>query len=559
MKLFRFILSHFRVPILLAMLAGCFSGAGSAGLITLIHIALTASDSSRTGLSLRFTAICLLAILSTFVAQSILARFAENSAYDLRIRLCEQILATPLRQLEEVGEHRLMVTLKQDVNQLATVLSIIPAIITNTTVVICCLAYLAWLSVKLLILVFLFLLAGVVVNRLLIAKALHYFRLSRAEVDALFKHFQALISGIKEIQLHWPRRRAFMSQTLQPSAKAFRNHNIASTNFHIANLIWSEIVYFFFIGSLLFIVADFKYVENSVLTGYALTILYMMGYIGSIISTAPTLNRATVNLERIEALGLSLSSRAGAAGLAAPPACSPNWRSLELIGVTHRYRRDRDDADFILGPIDLTLKPAELVFITGGNGSGKTTLAKLLCGLYVSESGKIRLNGEVVTEAQREGYRQYFTAIFSDFFLFDSLLGLHAPALDSRAEEYLARLQLDHKVRIEDGVLSTLDLSRGQRKRLALLTAYLEDRPIYIFDEWAADQDPAFKEIFYREMLPELRSRGKTVVVISHDDRYYDLADRLIKLDYGKIVPYLEDFNPKVMIPMGNSKLDSAM
>jgi putative ATP-binding cassette transporter len=126
--------------------------------------------------------------------------------------------------------------------------------------------------------------------------------------------------------------------------------------------------------------------------------------------------------------------------------------------------------------------------------------------------------------------------VFSDFFLFDSLLGLEVPEGDARPEEYLERLLLHHKVKIEGGTLSTLDLSQGQRKRLALLTAYLEDRPIYLFDEWAADQDPEFKEVFYRHLLPDLKARGKTVVVISHDDRYYDAGDRLVRLDSGGLV-----------------------
>ncbi|HEY5885648.1 MAG TPA: cyclic peptide export ABC transporter, partial [Pyrinomonadaceae bacterium] len=212
------------------------------------------------------------------------------------------------------------------------------------------------------------------------------------------------------------------------------------------------------------------------------------------------------------------------------------WDSLELREVMHTYPSEEKDEGFMLGPIDLTLRPGELVFFIGGNGSGKTTLAKLLIGLYAPESGEIRLNGTPITDENRDHYRQMFTAVFSDFYLFDSLLGIESPQLDEHALEYLKQLQLTQKVQVNDGVLSTTNLSQGQRKRLALLTAYLEDRPIYLFDEWAADQDPLFKQVFYYELLPELKARGKTVLVISHDDRFYEVGDRIIKLDYGKIV-----------------------
>jgi putative ATP-binding cassette transporter len=208
---------------------------------------------------------------------------------------------------------------------------------------------------------------------------------------------------------------------------------------------------------------------------------------------------------------------------------------LELDGVAHQYHHEQYDNSFRLGPIDLKFNPGELVFIVGGNGSGKTTLVKLLTGLYPPEAGEIRLDGERITDENRARYRQLFSVVFSDFHLFDHMLGLEDAQSETRAREYLRRLQLDHKVQIKDGRFSTVDLSQGQRKRLALLAAYLEDRPIYVFDEWAADQDPYFKRIFYSQLLPELKARGKTVIVISHDDHYYEVADRLIKLNYGQV------------------------
>src|SRR5205823_2916560 len=152
------------------------------------------------------------------------------------------------------------------------------------------------------------------------------------------------------------------------------------------------------------------------------------------------------------------------------------------------------------------------------------------------ERGEIRLDGQPITDKNRDDYRQLFSAVFEDFCLFESLLGLHGDGLDAQAQDYLVQLHLHHKVRVNDGKLSTTALSRGQRKRLALLTAYLEDRPFYVFDEWASDQDPLFKEIFYTQLLPDLKARGKTALVITHDDKFFHLADRTIKLDYGKPV-----------------------
>jgi putative ATP-binding cassette transporter len=175
------------------------------------------------------------------------------------------------------------------------------------------------------------------------------------------------------------------------------------------------------------------------------------------------------------------------------------------------------------------------MFLVGGNGSGKSTLAKLLTGLYIPETGEIIADGKPITDQNREWYRQKFSAVFSDFYLFDKLLGLVSSDIDAKTQEYLTKLQLNHKVTVQNGRLSTTALSQGQRKRLALLTTYLEDRPFYVFDEWASDQDPVFKNIFYTQLVPDLKSRGKTVLVISHDDRYFHLADRVVKLDYGKL------------------------
>jgi putative ATP-binding cassette transporter len=261
----------------------------------------------------------------------------------------------------------------------------------------------------------------------------------------------------------------------------------------------------------------------------------MMTPLENILNALPNLGRGGVALRKVEALGITLTTHATEPDVVVPTSPKTSWERLGLVNVTHSYHREGEEGGFSLGPIDLTFQPGELVFLIGGNGGGKTTLALLLTGLCVPEGGEIRLNGHPVTDANREHYREHFSVVFSDFYLFESLLGLDPSKLDTQARDYLIQLQLNHKVRVEQGVFSTLDLSQGQRKRLALLTAYLEDRPFYVFDEWAADQDPLFKKIFYTQLLPELKARGKTVLVITHDDAYFCVADRCIKLEDGKL------------------------
>ncbi|MBF6355479.1 ATP-binding cassette domain-containing protein [Nocardia higoensis] len=194
-----------------------------------------------------------------------------------------------------------------------------------------------------------------------------------------------------------------------------------------------------------------------------------------------------------------------------------------------------EDDGFTLGPLELVFEPGEITFVVGGNGSGKSTLAKLITGLYVPRTGTVSLNGEVIDHQNIEWFRQNSSAIFTDFHLFEDYLGFDQPGIDDEVRRYLRELRLDDKVDVRDGTLTTIALSQGQRKRLALLTALLEDRPIYVFDEWAADQEPKFREVFYKEILVGLKRRGKTVVVITHDDRYFDCADRLVKLELGRM------------------------
>jgi putative ATP-binding cassette transporter len=534
MKLLHFLMGRSRRTVLLALLVGVVSGGSNMALIALINAALRGGEPT-TALVWAFVALCITLPLAKFASELLLTDLGQGALLQLRLQLSRQVVAAPLRYLEELGSHRLLATLVEDVPVVTNALLAIPILCINIAIVAAGLIYLGWLSPLLLAFVLLFVAVGVVTYQLPVVRAVRLLRQAREQSDMLFHHFRTLIDGNKELKLHRARREQFLTDVLAPTATAFCRQNVTGMRIYNAAASWGQILVFIAIGLLLFVIPSAQAVSTQTLTGYSLTLLYMMAPLQAIMNNIPNISRAGVAIKKIESLGLSLAAQASESSSSQPPAPQLRWESLELEGVTHSYRWQEKDTLFVLGPISLTLRPGELVFLTGGNGSGKTTLAKLLTGLYAPECGRIWLDSRPVTDENRDDYRQYFSAVFSDFDLFESLLGLDAPSLDERAREYLGRLQLQSKVTLKDGTLSTTELSLGQRKRLALLTAYLEDRPLYLFDEWAADQDPLFKRFFYVELLPELKARGKTVLVITHDDQYYDLADRVIKLDYGKV------------------------
>jgi putative pyoverdin transport system ATP-binding/permease protein len=268
--------------------------------------------------------------------------------------------------------------------------------------------------------------------------------------------------------------------------------------------------------------------------------LYLMTPLQMIMNSVPAMVKTSVAIANVTEIGLKLNFSTDGGEQECATLSRESVR-LDLRNVTYSYRTNISHDAFTLGPIDLTIFPREITFILGGNGSGKTTLAKLILGLYIPEGGEILCNGVQISEANRHHFCECFSAVFSDFFVFESLLGIEKPHLDDRAREYLSRLQIDHVVTIKAGSLSNTKLSQGQRRRLALLAAFLEDRPVFVFDEWAGDQDPIFKEIFYFNILPELRARGKTVIVISHDERYSHVADRIIIMESGRVITGVQE------------------
>lgn len=532
MKIISFLLRQSRGVFLFAVTAGVVSGVAGAALLSLVNRALNEEGADLTLLGWVFAGLCILLALTRVSSHLLLVRLGENAVLKIRLELVRRILGTPLAKLEEIGEHRILAALTEDTTAIANALVLLPTIGINLLIVVCSLVYLGWLSVQVLLGFLLVMSVAGTSYVIPVRLAMRRYRRARDEQDGLFKQFRSLTEGSKELKLHSARRNAFFAK-VERIAQSLRDQYVSGATVAGIGHAWGQLLVFFAVGCLIFVLPQIQTISRETLTGYTLVLFYVMSPFQLMLQMIPLLGRGGVALNRVEKLGLSLDPSPGGEALSiAPP---PLWRRLELSGVTYGYRGNGEEHGFAVGPIDLVMHPGEIVVVIGGNGSGKTTLAKLISGLYQPETGEIRLDGQPVTGQTLDSYRQLFSTVFSDFCLFESLLGLESPDLDQKAHRYLVKLDLDRKVSVQEGALSTVALSQGQRKRLALLTAYLEDRPIYIFDEWAADQDPMFKQVFYHQLLPELKSQGKTVLVISHDDRYFGVADRLIRLEEGRL------------------------
>ena len=533
MSLLAFLLRASRGAVVLSIVAGLVSGLTGVGMIVLIHAALERAPGSPGWLGAAFFGLCLVSALTRVLAQASMVRLAQGTACRLCLSLCRRLLSVPLRTFEGLDPAAVLAVLTEDIVVMANAVVGFPQLGINLPIVVVCLAYVGWLSPAVFLWGVVFAALAIASYAWLTSKALGHLTIARAGQETLVAHFRALIDGFRELKSHRGRREAFYAEGLQAAAETARDRSIAGmTLFSVAGS-WSQVAFFGFIGTLLFILPGTQSLGRDVLSGAVLVVLYIMAPLDVIMTWVPMLGRARVSLRRIEALAPSLNLADDA--LATPsPALFES--SVELRNVTYAYDRGRERGEFVLGPVNLSLRPEEIVFLVGGNGSGKTTLVKLLAGLYVPDQGSIRLDGRPVTAEGLEAYRQLFSVIFTDGHLFQKILGLDPEGLDERARDHLVRFELEDRVGVEGGAFSTVGVSQGQRKRLALLTALLEDRPICVLDEWAANQDPYFKKFFYHEILPEWRARGKTLLVITHDEDYFHVADRVVRLDSGRLL-----------------------
>ncbi|MBN4054307.1 cyclic peptide export ABC transporter [Nitrospira defluvii] len=521
-----------------AMITGVFSGAFSTALIALINKVGNNPMEGHFILPLTlFVGLLIARLVFGVISKVMLNRLTQGIIYELHLMLSRRILLSPLRLIEKIGIPKIMAALSDDIRTISEAFRSIPILCIDITIFLACMIYIGYLSIQLLIMTVIFCVVGIASYHILAKQGVRYFSLARKKENTLFEHFRGMTEGFKELKLNARRTDEFLNRHLEHTVCEYKGINIKALNIFAVAEGWGELLFFIPIGVALFLMPVLIEIPQNILWGYVLTVIFLIRPLGDMVNMFPNLGRANVAANNIKSLELSLVDE-GVRNThleKREKIDSNGLKQLELVGVTHTYHDDKKGNGFTLGPIDLSFYPKEIVFVTGGNGSGKSTLAKLITGLYSPQSGEIIINGKRVLEVDNTWYRQHFSAIFADFHLFKVLMGINNDKIENEARTYLNWLELENKISINKGRFSTTALSHGQRKRLALLIALLEDRPIYVFDEWAADQDPQFREIYYTEILKVLKQRGKTVVVITHDDRYFYLADRIIKLDYGKI------------------------
>jgi putative ATP-binding cassette transporter len=533
----RFLLRSSRGIVIVSAIAGAAGGATGIALIALIQRELAREPSSSGTLAFAFFALCVVSASARAIAQIAMVKIGQRSIAELSLHLVRDILALPLRAFETIDSSALLSALTEDIALIANAMVGLPHLCINVPIVIACLVYTGCLAPRSMACGLAFATLAIVAYVMVSSRGMKSLRRARERQALLVGHFRTLIGGFRELKVHRGRREAYLAESLEPTMASARAEMVGGMAYFAAAEGWGQVAYFGFIGFLLFAAPLIEPISRPTLVSAVLVVLYLMTPLDIILTWVPVLGRAQVSLQRVQAL-IPMLERYGD-NIDGRPTLVKRLAmrdSICLEGVTFTYRDGDDDAGFLLGPVNLTLRPGELVIVAGGNGSGKTTLVKLLAGLYLSESGDVRIDGRRLGDEDREAYRQLFSIVFADGHLFRDFLGLDADGITTLARDGLERLGLAPLVSVRGSTFSTVELSQGQRRRLALLGALLEDRPILIFDEWAANQDSSFKQIFYHKLLPELRAAGKALLVISHDESHFDIADRVIRIQDGRVL-----------------------
>lgn len=512
----------------------CLAGLSNATLLGMVNQAAEqAALAQPIGTTTQLLYVCLFAFF--FVANRASLResnrLIQHRLEALRLRVVGKIRRVDLRTLEGLSHGELFATIAQEINHLSQSLPLLVNAAQSTILLAFCLLYIATLSFISFLVISAFTAMGLTLfwlRRRSLNFALAQVHSQEAEMLETLSHFT---QGFQEIRLHADKNDALFRR-FTDVVSDLQVKVVGVGGKWVALLQFSNAFLYTLVGVVIFILPLFFEGYTDVIYKITAAAIFCVGPVTAITAVAPLYAKADLGLGHVARLEQQLDK--GRAGTAAAVTQSRfnGFDTIVCRSMVFSYGGDSGEASFTSGPLDLTLKRGETVFVVGGNGSGKSTAMKLICGLYTPDSGTIEVDGTIIGDAERQDYRELFSAIFADFHLFERLFGL-GDVDPAKINALISRMELDGKVTFTEGGFSTTSLSTGQRKRLAMIVSLLEDRDIYLFDEWAADQDAHFRDIFYTELLPELKRRGKTVLAVTHDDRYWSCCDRRLSMDLG--------------------------
>lgn len=514
------------------LLISILSGVSNMILILLVTSALN-TDIKLKYLVFYYVLALSLYLLGTRFVQVNLIKFTRGLIYDLRIRLIERIFSTSYQKFEKMDRGRVYTALNGDVETLGGSADQFIALTTNVFTAAGAFIYLASIAFWTAILTIALILLITVIYFLVSRSTRIYFQQARDTQNVFMRLVNGMIDGFKEISLHRNKKMEY-KEDIAATAREYKE-KISTAGIHFANaFLVGESSLIFLLGMVVFAIPElFPDIHDYTIMSFVIVVLYLIGPVNAILRSVPAIMQLRIAWNRLQQFSKEIPANLPP-GIKQPP-IDTNVDSIRAEDVSFQYTAESEQHGFGIGPVTLEVKSGEILFIIGGNGSGKTTFAKLLTGLYKPDEGKFLVNNKVVESAQLS---EYFSTVFTPAYLFEKLYNIDVKEKTEEVKKYLDLLDLTGKVTISENKYSTINLSGGQRKRLALLQCYLEDSPIYLFDEWAADQDPGYRNFFYRTLLPEMKKRGKIIIAITHDDHYFDVADKVLKMKDGKLEPY---------------------
>lgn len=517
------------IPMLAVL--GLVSGISNAAVIFLITSAL--QEDANLYYTVYYYALALIIyIFGRKVIETKLIKMTNNIIYDLRMNIMEKIFTTSYQSFEKIDVGRIYATINNDTEEIGNASGIIVNLITSIITVVCAFIYLFTISAATTTLVLGIILVVATIYYIVTQKTAFYWEDARDAQNSFMDTIDGLVKGFKELSLHSKKKHQYRDEVKGINEKYRGKRILGMTKFLNAFLV-GESMFIIVLGAISFgFNLAFPQISMTVLRSFVMILLYTLNPINGIMRSMPRIMRVKVSWQRVQSFIKEIPGDYKEIK-SLDFKIDKKINSIKAENLKFEYNGDGEKkAKFTVGPIDIEIHRGEVFFIIGGNGSGKTTLAKLLTGLYAPKSGKLMINDK---EVKFDEVGEYISTVFSDYYLFQKLYDIDYKNKEHEIKKYLKLLDLEGKVEIKEGKFSTVNLSSGQRKRLALLRCYLEDRPIYLFDEWAADQDPEFRKVFYNSLLPKMKEEGKIVIAITHDDHYFDIADKIIKMDMGHI------------------------